>query len=51
MNQGINNLRGIRYKLQMMGVEIDGPTHIFGDNMSVIINTSNPDSMMNKTCN
>ncbi|KAL7502891.1 hypothetical protein ACHAXN_000764, partial [Cyclotella atomus] len=35
MKHGIENLRGIRYKLRMMGVPIDGAARIFGDNMSV----------------
>ena len=40
MTHGVETLRGIRYKLHMMGVLIDGPTYVYGDNMSVIFNTS-----------
>jgi hypothetical protein len=40
MKHGIENLRGIRYKLRMMGVPIDGAARIFGDNMSVVTNLS-----------
>ena len=40
MPHGVETLRGIRYKLRMMGVPIDGPTYIFGENMSVIFNKS-----------
>ena len=40
MTHGVETLRGIRYKLRMMGVLIDGPTYAYGDNMSVIFNTS-----------
>ena len=36
MKQGVETLRGIRYKLRMMGVPVDGPTYIYGDNMSVV---------------
>ena len=36
---GVEVLRGIRYKLHMMGVPIAGPTYVYGDNMSVIHNT------------
>lgn len=36
MKQGMEALRGIRYKLRMMGVELAGPSYIYGDNMSVI---------------
>jgi hypothetical protein len=28
MNNGIENTRGLRYKLRMMGVAIDGPTNV-----------------------
>ena len=48
---GIENCRGIRYKLRMMGVEIAGPTYAFGDNLSVINNTSKPESQLKKKSN
>ena len=48
MKQGIEALIGIRFKLQMMGVNIDGPTYVYGDNMSVIHNTSKPKSVLKK---
>jgi len=51
MEHGIETLRGIRYKLRMMGVKVDGPTYIFGDNMSVIHNTSKPESVLKKKSN
>ena len=35
----------------MMGVKIDGPPSIYGDNMSVIRNTSKPESMLKKKSN
>ena len=41
-------LRGLRYKLRMMGIEVKGPAHIWGDNQSVLCNTSVPDSTLNK---
>ncbi len=44
MKQGMEALRGIRYKLRMMGVELSGPSYIYGDNMSVIHNTQRPES-------
>ena len=43
--------RGFRYKLRMMGIPIDGPTYIYGDNMSVLHNTSNPESTLKKKSN
>ena len=39
MKIGIDSLRGLQYKLRMMGVPIWGPSLIYGDNMSVIHNT------------
>ena len=34
-----------------MGVEIDGPTFIYGDNQSVTNNTSKPESVLKKKSN
>ncbi len=48
---GVEALRGIRYKLLMMGIPIDGATHIYGDSMSVINNTSKPESVLKKKNN
>ncbi len=39
MKHGMEKLRGLWYKLRMMGVPISGPSYIFEDNMSVIHNT------------
>ena len=39
MKQGMEALQGLRYKLRMMGVQINGTSYIYGDNMSVIHNT------------
>ena len=41
-------VRGLRYKLQMMGIPIRGPCYVFGDNKSVISNSSIPDSVLKK---
>ena len=51
MKHGVETLRGLRYKLRMMGVPIDGPSYIYGDNMSVITNTSKPESTLKKKNN
>ena len=48
MKQGINTLRGLRYKLRMMGILISGPSYIYGDNMSVVHNISLPESVLRK---
>ena len=39
MKIGMETLRGLQYKLCMMGVAILEPSLIYGDNMSVIHNT------------
>jgi hypothetical protein len=51
MKHGIETVRGIRYKLRMMGVKISGPTYVYGDNMSVIHNTQRPESTLKKKSN
>jgi hypothetical protein len=51
MKHGIENVRGLRYKLRMMGIQISGPTYVYGDNMSVINNTSRPESTLKKKSN
>ena len=38
MTQGIDALRGLRYKLRMMGIPKLGRSYIYGDKMSVIHN-------------
>ncbi|KAL7460151.1 hypothetical protein ACHAXS_000615 [Conticribra weissflogii] len=50
MKTGIEALRGIRYDLRM-GIPIDGASHIYGDSMSVINNTSKPKSILKKKNN
>ena len=51
MKQGIDERRGNRYTLQVMGVGSDGPTYVYGDNMSVIHNISTPESVLKKESN
>ena len=51
MKHGVDTVRGIRYKLRMMGVPVDGPSYIYGDNMSVINNTQKPESVLKKKSN
>jgi hypothetical protein len=43
--------RGLRYKLRMMGVFIDGSSYDFCDNQSVIANSSQPESLLKKEAN
>jgi hypothetical protein len=51
MKQGVEISEGSRYKLRMMGVPLDGPTHIKADNMSLIKTSSLPESMLKKKSN
>ncbi|KAL7447664.1 hypothetical protein ACHAXS_000056, partial [Conticribra weissflogii] len=51
MKTGVDMPRRLRYKLRMMGVAIDSATHIYGENMSIIKNTSKPESTLNKKSN
>ena len=37
-----------RYSLRMLGVPLDGPALLLGDNLSVILNTTVPSSMLKK---
>ena len=51
MKIGIEASRGLRYKLRMMGIEVNEPTYVYGDNMSVIHNTQKPESTLKKKSN
>ena len=44
-------LRGLRYKLKMMGIPISSPLYIYGDNMSIVHNTSRPELVLGKKSN
>jgi hypothetical protein len=44
-------LRGLRYKLRMMGILVSGPTYIYCDNNSVVTNSSSPASTLKKKSN
>ena len=51
MKHGVETLCGIRYKLHIMGVPLDGPSYVYGDNMSVINNMQKPESVLKKKSN
>ena len=51
MKHGIETLRGLRYKLRMMGVPLTGPSFIYGDNKSQVTNSTRPESTLKKKCN
>ena len=48
MKQCTECLRGLRYKLRMMGIPVNGPAFVLRDNQSVLANTSIPDSTLKK---
>ena len=51
MKQCTEYVRGLKYKLRMMGISCEGPCYVFGDNQLVLNNSSNPDSRLNKKSN
>ena len=51
LKTGLERVRGIRYKLRMMGVPLDSPTYTYIDNMSVVHNSQRPESTLNKKSN
>ena len=48
MKQCTEYIRGLRYKLRMMGIPVVETTFVYGDNKSVLCNTSIPDSTLKK---
>ena len=44
-------IAGLRYKLRMMGVPIDGAANVMVDNQSVVYNTTLPESTLKKKSN
>ena len=48
MKQCCEYIQGLRYKLHMMGIPVELPTYIFGDNQSVLVNSSKPHSSLKK---
>jgi len=41
-------VEGLRYKLRMMGIPIDGKANVFCDNESVVVNSTKPASVLKK---
>lgn len=48
MKNCVEYLRGLRYKLRMMGIPVTNPCLVEGDNQSVLWNTTVPDSTLKK---
>ena len=48
LKTGIELVEGLRYKLRMFGVPLDGPANVFCDNEAVYKNTAIPESTLRK---
>ena len=48
---GVEKVIAVRYKLRMLGMCVEGTSLMVGDNMSVILNTTIPSSMLKKKHN
>ena len=48
MKTGIELVEGLRFKLRMMGVPLDGATCVIADNMSAGHNCTRPESVLKK---
>ncbi len=51
MKQATEYICGLRYKLLMMGIKVDKPAYVSGDNQSVLANSIAPGSMLKKKSN
>ena len=51
MKTAVKPNQGFHYKLQMMGVPLDGLTYMYGDNMSILHNVGNLESALKKKSN
>jgi hypothetical protein len=51
MRVAIDLIEGLRYKLRMMGVPIDGSTKVYCDNDAVVKTTTHPESTLKKKHN
>jgi hypothetical protein len=51
MKIAIDMIEGLRYKLRMLGIPLNGPTSVFCDNQSVVKNTTAPESVLKKRHN
>jgi hypothetical protein len=49
--QATEQIMDLRYTLRMMGIPIDGPSWMFGDNQSVVTSSTIPHSNLNKRHN
>ena len=48
LKTAVDLIEGLRYKLRMFGIPVDGPTSVLCDNSSVVQNTTAPESPLKK---
>jgi hypothetical protein len=48
MKHGIKKLRGLQYKLRMMGIPLTGLSYIYGAKKSQVTNSTRPESTLKK---
>ena len=48
MRQAFEMIKALNYKLRMFGIPIDGPACVYGDNNAVVLNSSNPESVLRR---
>ena len=48
MRLSFEMIKSMNYKLRMFGIPIDGPARVYGDNKSVVLNSSSPESTLKK---
>ena len=51
MKQDVEYFCGLRYKLRMMGILFEDPAFVYGENKSVLANTTVPASYLKKNMN
>ena len=51
MKYATEYVRGLRFKLQMIGIPLDGFTYVYGDNQSILDNTTAPNYQLKKKSN
>jgi hypothetical protein len=46
LKTAVEVIEGLRYKIHMMGIELDGATKVFCDNSSIVTNFTKPESTL-----
>ena len=48
MEQAADYIQGFRYKLRMFGIPVEEPSYMYGDNQSVLVGSTRPESTLKK---